>query len=643
MPNKAPKALTPRRWYRAGLAAIAIVAAVWFALSRQGVNLITDHDSSVTLQPDSAGQAAGSLSDDSTDRLVGQLLELPDPAQDGWESEALHKASNAQLKRLAKLFEKADGKKIQSGQLSGIVSNSFLCKTLVPDKLNEVFRDRALVVRRAVLDQVPPGAPSYEGVAGFAEALGELGQRLVGASDVHAKFKQFRIETQSDSFLTTVLFEASGHTSNGSAQLNARWDCHWTRGSRKDQPPLLSSVHVRDYEDAIAQSPSQTLLADCTEAVLAANPCYLEQFGRGMDYWLERIESHFGLIDDGHYGLAVGDVNEDGLEDVYLGRPGGLPNRLLIQNADGTVTDRSASSGADVLDDCRSAILVDLDNDGHQDLVLAAARKLLVFSGDGQGKFTLRAEKDGHFQFTLAAADYDMDGDLDFFLCNYSRQEDSDVGRFGLPVPFHNATNGGKNVLFRNDGNWVFSDATSESGLDVNNNRWSYAAAWEDFDNDGDLDLYIANDFGHNNLYQNDPAHSKEGRRFTDITEQANAVDANFGMSVAWGDYDRDGWMDVYIANMFSSAGNRVTFQDQFKRQRSHHELELLRRLARGNTLLKNTGSTDAPGFLDVSEQAATTMGRWSWGSLFADINNDGWQDLLITNGFLTHDSQDDL
>ena len=249
----------------------------------------------------------------------------------------------------------------------------------------------------------------------------------------------------------------------------------------------------------------------------------------------------------------------------------------------------------------------------------------------------LLREQDGHFQFTLSAADYDADGDLDIFVCNYSPQSVPDAGRFGLPVPFHNATNGGPNMLLRNDGDWTFTDATAETGLDVNNNRWSYAAGWEDFDNDSDLDLYIANDFGHNNLYRNDDG------RFADITEQANAVDANFGMSVAWGDYDRDGWMDVYIANMFSSAGNRITFQQQFSQQRSGTDLQQLQRLARGNTLLKNNGDPDSPRFEDVSEQASTTMGRWSWGSLFADINNDGWQDLLVTNGFLTHDASGDL
>ena len=628
----------------AGAVAV-VVALVWIVMTREGVDNSTNGP-----QPDSTNRNGGTDGEPSAANLIRSgdslpvaKLELPEPSQDGWESEALHQASNGQLKELAKLFATAADGTLDGDSLQGIVDERFACGALRPAELEEVFRDRALVVRRSAGGKPPhtppaddprtPPSDAYEGVTGLAAALTELGELLHSTSDVHAKFKQYRIEPGVDSFMTTALLEASGRTAGGSAQLNTRWNCEWSR----DQPPRLLGVTVEDYEETIAQSPSQTLLADCTEAVIGGNDCYAAQLAHGIDHWLGRIESHLGVIDDGHYGLAVGDVNGDGLDDVYLGQPGGLPNRLLVQNADGTVTDRSAESGTDVLDETRSAILVDLDNDGHQDLVLAALRKLLIFAGDGHGNFQLLREQDGHFQFTLSAADYDADGDLDIFVCNYSPQSVPDAGRFGLPVPFHNATNGGPNMLLRNDGDWTFTDATAETGLDVNNNRWSYAAGWEDFDNDSDLDLYIANDFGHNNLYRNDDG------RFADITEQANAVDANFGMSVAWGDYDRDGWMDVYIANMFSSAGNRITFQQQFSQQRSGTDLQQLQRLARGNTLLKNNGDPDSPRFEDVSDQASTTMGRWSWGSLFADINNDGWQDLLVTNGFLTHDASGDL
>ena len=353
-----------------------------------------------------------------------------------------------------------------------------------------------------------------------------------------------------------------------------------------------------------------------------------------MAHWLARFEYQLGIVFDGHHGLAVGDVNGDGLDDVYLCQPGGLPNRLLVQNADGTVTDRAAKAGVDVLDETRAALIVDFDNDGKQDLVTASWYRLLIFSGDGKGNFTLRAEIDGLFQFSLAAADYDGDGDLDLYACNYAPKSSQELSRFGRPVPFHNATNGGRNLLLRHDGGWNFVDGTEQAGLEPTNNRWSYAASWEDYDNDGDLDLYVANDFGHNNLYRNDDG------RFKDVADEANAVDANFGMSVTWSDVNRDGRMDLYVSNMFSAAGHRITAQQGFRQGGDTADLSVFKRMARGNSFLASEGETS---FRDVSDQVGTTMGRWSWGSLFADLNNDGHDDLLVTNGFLTQDLEDDL
>ena len=180
---------------------------------------------------------------------------------------------------------------------------------------------------------------------------------------------------------------------------------------------------------------------------------------------------------------------------------------------------------------------------------------------------------------------------------------------------------------------------TDQTGLNANNTRFSFAASWEDFDNDGDQDLYVANDFGCNNLYRNDAG------QFHDVAKELDALDANFGMSVSWGDYNRDGWMDVYIANMYSSAGNRVMFQPQFKADVEDDRRAAFQRLARGNTLLANRYPTDDLSLLkfeDTSLTAAVTMGRWSWGSLFTDINNDGWEDLHAPNGFISGKSLKD-
>src|SRR6185295_12034990 len=110
--------------------------------------------------------------------------------------------------------------------------------------------------------------------------------------------------------------------------------------------------------------------------------------------------------------------------------------------------------------------------------------------------------------------------------------------------PFYDARNGGANVLLRNEGGFRFSDVTDSSGLGLGNFRFSFAASWEDFDNDGDADLYIANDFGPNNLYRND------GGKFVDVSVESGTQEWGFGMSATWADYDRDGFMDLYVSNM---------------------------------------------------------------------------------------------
>ena len=261
---------------------------------------------------------------------------------------------------------------------------------------------------------------------------------------------------------------------------------------------------------------------------------------------------------------------------------------------------------------------------------------LVVHENDGLGRFRLAATIETKFNLmSLSAADYNNDGKLDLYVCGYSPgPEGSPTDIFANPVPYHDANNGARNFLLRNDGEFSFTDVTEAVGLDVNNRRFSFAAAWEDFDNDGDLDVYVANDFGRNNLYRND------GGNFTDIATEAGVEDIAAGMSVSWSDYDHDGKMDLYVSNMFSSAGNRIAFQNQFKPDADDDTLQLLRRHARGNSLFRNTGDGR---FEDVSVDAGVTMGRWAWGSVFTDLNNDGWDDIYVTNGFYTSEDSGDL
>jgi len=297
-------------------------------------------------------------------------------------------------------------------------------------------------------------------------------------------------------------------------------------------------------------------------------------------------------------------------------------------------------SGTGWLDDGHAALFLDLDNDGDQDLVIGMRDGVLIQQNDGTGKFTVKAAKltPTGPPYGLSAADYDQDGDLDIFAaCYYQRATAAKNYTFARPVPYHDAENGAQDMLLRNDGNWVFTDAAKASG--IVESKFSYAPSWEDFDDDGDQDLYVANDFGSNRLWRND--RTPEGTVvFHETAAEAGVQDTAAGMSSAWGDADNDGRMDLYVANMFSSAGNRIAFQDKFQSSASDAERHLLQRHARGNSLFHNK---DGSSFSDVSESAGVTLGRWAWSSRFGDLNNDGREDLYVANGYITQEDPHDL
>ena len=390
-----------------------------------------------------------------------------------------------------------------------------------------------------------------------------------------------------------------------------------------------------DYEEIIPKRGGGLNFQDVTASVFKEAPSFQDQLMLGIDHWRSRLQGDFGIDVNGLQGISVGDANGDGLDDIYVCQQGGLPNKLYIRNLNGALKDVSAESGVDWMELTRAVLFVDLDNDGDQDLALAQGWYWMLMENNGAGIFTKRTETKAPSNLhSLAAVDYDLDGDLDLYFCgrNPARELNNSEGILGQPIPYHDANNGGANLLIRNDGDWRFSDATAECGLDVNNARYSYACSWADFDLDGDSDLYVANDFGRNNLYLN------HNGKFIDVAGSQGVEDMSAGMSVTWGDYNNDGRPDPYISNMFSSAGNRITYQRKF-RSGVEQEIDAFRRHARGNSLFANIGS----GFTDVSENAAVTMARWAWGAKFVDLNNDGWEDIYVANGFITTEDTGDL
>ena len=568
--------------------------------------------------------------------VIDKLSGKTDPGGDDWESEKLSSGASQQLKVLAHLLNQHDRPDI--GEIEPLVDPAFSSGPLRPGALEVVYRDTQFVVERPVSDLAAPSSVTYEGAAGVREALADWLTPLPSEASRQVHVKVFQFEERSNhpddghsSFDTRAFVDVACYEKDHSVQQNSIWRCRWANGSA--ELPRLLTIEVEAFEQVTVIAPEGRLFLDCTESVLARNVAYRRHLLPGNNHWLTRLPTMLDLGISGSHGLAVGDVNGDGLEDLYLCDLGGLPNRLFVQNPDGTLTDTSAQSGVDFLEASAAAVFVDFDNDGDQDLAIATLPAHLFAANDGQGRFEVVASlRLATSPGSICAADYDNDGDVDLYTCASAASALS--GSLPAPVPYYDANNGGANTLLRNDGDFQFTDVTDEAGLGVNNTRFSLAAAWEDYDNDGDQDLYVANDFGRNCLYRND------GNTFVDVANELQVEDHAAGMSVSWGDVDRNGRMDVYIGNMFSAAGERVTYQRRTLDAHGEAVTGYMQRMARGNTLFANLGDD---GFRDISVPAAVTMGRWAWASKFGDLNNDGWEDIVVANGNITNEDTGDL
>jgi hypothetical protein len=511
-------------------------------------------------------------------------------ASEGWPGEAL---SRMALSRLNNLSNSKTAKEIQAFLAEGFISTS-----LEPDTpADPLWGD--LIKRSGEGGIHTPTSP--EALLKKIKALGKI------------KFKVTRVENRT----THLHVEAD----RSGAEYSASWLTSWTH----TKPPKLINLTVKNFETIISEGP---WFHDVTNTVIGKNSRFEPQVLHGIDHWAQRITRIGDLSLAGHHGLAVGDVDGDGLEDLYVCDGGSLPNQLYLQQPDGTAKEVALDWGVAWLEDSRSALFVDLDNDGDQDLVVATIAMIAFAENLNNQAFKLRGGFPGApYPFSLSATDFDLDGDLDIYTCIYGAGNQPKKRGFeaSSPTPFNDAENGGRNVLLSNLGGFQFADVTREVGLDQNNTRWSFSASWEDYDRDGDPDLYVANDFGRNCLYQNNNG------QFSNIARRAGVEDMAAGMSVSWGDSNRDGAPDLLIGNMFSSAGQRVSYQRNYEAGK--------KRMARGNTLF--IASKD--GFQDASIASGITNGGWAWSSGFADLNNDGWQDLVVTNGYLSNSRDDDL
>ena len=477
-----------------------------------------------------------------------------------------------------------------------------------------------------------PGAVIQVKSDDFVRRIRDLLHLTADAQEPAAYFKLYGIERHGEHLKTRQRLTTQGKRAGKRVGSYAVVDATWL--TTKDAPPRLVSFSMPKSFQVELISGEIPLFDDIGSSVLGDNPAWPEQLQLGMNTWARRIERSLKPDFLGYHGLAVADVDGDDLEDLYLCQPGGLPNLLFRQQADGKLVDISAAAGVDWLDNSTGALLVDLDNDGDADLAVATQREFVVMENDGTGRFSLRARLSNvGLGYSPTAADYDLDGDLDILVLRYVADE-RQIGDFPAPHPFHDARNGGANVLLENQGNFRFVDVTDARGMGVDNCRFSFAASWEDYDNDGDVDVYVANDFGPNTLLRNDAG------KFVDVSVESGTQNWNFGMSATWADYDRDGHMDIYVSSMFSGAGNQVIPQADFNLSMPEETRQKYLKMVRGNSLLRNVGQGR---FADVTNPMVEGYGRWAWGSKFADLNNDGWEDIYVANGYISQPDKDDL
>jgi hypothetical protein len=333
-----------------------------------------------------------------------------------------------------------------------------------------------------------------------------------------------------------------------------------------------------------------------------------------FDPKISGIEPHVAALGA---SVSVADFDGDDKPDLYFTDSRfGQPNALYHNRGDGTFEEVAASAGVADLNRpgegvSMGAVWGDIDNDGREDLLVYRYGYLALFRNvDGHHFVDITAQAGLHRWVNSNGAiwlDYDRDGLLDLYVTAYFR--DIDLWHLTTTRIMHDsfeyATNGGKNLLFHNLGGGRFEDVTDKMG--VGSTRWTLAAASADFDGDGWPDIYLANDYGPEELYLNDHGHGFK------LTTAGLEAESKSGMAVALGDAFNRGKIDAFVTNI-SERG--YIFQ---------------------NNNLRLNEMVGSHRFRNVAEGQIADAG-WAWGAQFGDFNNDGANELFVANGFISAD-----
>ena len=436
----------------------------------------------------------------------------------------------------------------------------------------------------------------------------------------------------------TVRFEAIGTPTGESRPAIDRATIRMRFEARADRWVIARASLVAD-DPAL---PAQRLIAEEPQFEEVGETAGVAFENRYYPGFFDR-ELRFAMLRYGPAGITAADYDGDGLADLFI--PDGVASRLLRNDGRGGFEDVTREAGLEGLSGVSVALFADWDEDGVRDLFVSRTfEPNQIFRGRGDGTFedvTARSGLSPDCCTTVAsAADYDLDGDLDLYVGRYLDP------RVDIPTTFY-ARNGEPNRLYANDGDGTFTDVTEAAG--VGEVGLCLGTVFGDFDDDGDPDLYVANDFGRKTLYEN-----RGDGTFEDITVASGTLAYGAGMSASFADYDNDGLFDFYVAHirsehawfaeaptvglyMLNSLRQGTWTSDmplywEIFRQSGTDFVGVFQQMASGNTLLRNRGDGT---FEDATLAAGANPPGWFWGTVFADFDNDGWQDLYAANGWV--------
>ncbi len=454
----------------------------------------------------------------------------------------------------------------------------------------QAFRDTGVVWRRLRAHaaaqaeaQAEAGAPALLPVAPDAASLFADGLNAYGLLVLRLGGAAARAEHAEEL--------ANHHLRDAGRQLAARAAAHGASAGATDHLPL----------DAAPGS----LFSDVTEESGI-------RFRHTTAEWLARFRRYgpeAPTFSGG--GVAAGDVDGDDWEDLVF--CGGAGCSLFRNRGNGTFEDMTGDAGIQVPGEARMALLADFDNDGRRDLFLTyAAEGNRLFRNLGEGRFEEVTEVSGLMHTGditggATAVDTDNDGLLDLYVANFGNYLASEN-----PWSPTDSRNGQANRLFRNLGDLRFAEITEQAGEGVGNTGWAQAVSHVDYDVDGDQDLFIANDFGRDDLLVN-----QGDGTFRSLGMETGTDDPGHGMNVAFADLNRDGLPEIFVTNIWV-----------------WHEVR--REVTETNSLFLSERRSDrSVGYRRSEDPALLARDTgWAWGALFLDVENDGDDDLFVANGF---------